>query len=406
MTNKIPRALERQIKTAMSDTPVVLINGPRQSGKTTLVRQYDQALPYFTLDDDNLLNSVQDDPMGFISRIDSGIIDEVQRAPGLLRAIKYAVDQNRKPGRFLLTGSANLLAFPQIGDSLAGRMEVLTLLPFSQAEIEQRSSDFLQNAENQQWPLFSPSKDRFECISSVLVGGYPEMLTRTLSSRRNAWAKSYIKSIIERDVRDISSIEKRVEMPHLLDVLAKLSGQLTNFTLIGAQLNLDTKTSQKYLGILENLFLVKRLPPWHGNALSRLIKTPKLHFLDSGLLASLNRITAERIQKDRSVFGALLETWVYAELLKSISIQEESWDIFHYRDKDQVEVDFVLETPDRKIIGIEVKASSTIFSHDFNGLKKLSTVAGKHWLTGIVLYDGQQSLSFGHGLWAIPLSFL
>ncbi len=404
MRNIYNRELSERINIAMNDTPVVLINGPRQSGKTTLAQQYSQSLVYYTLDDDTLLNAVQQDPMGFINRIDRGIIDEVQRAPGLLRAIKLSVDRNRDPGRFLLTGSANLLALPQIGDSLAGRMEVLTLLPLSLAEIERRESRFLKYAETQNWPLLNAKK--LDYISQVLMGGYPEMLIRQDYSRRNAWARAYIKAIIERDVKDISSIEKLAEMPHLFAVLAQQSGKLTNFTLIGGQLNLDGKTVQKYVSLLENLFLVKRLHSWHSNTLSRLIKAPKLHFLDSGLLACLNRVNLARIEADKSILGPLLETWVYAELLKAISVAPEPWDIFHYRDKDQYEVDFVLENHEKKIIGIEVKASSTVFINDFRGLRKLAALVGNDLISGIVLYDGDQSLSFGENLWAIPFSLL
>jgi uncharacterized protein len=406
INNNFHRQLKNQMNIAMQDTPVVLINGPRQSGKTTLVKQYSPSLPYFTLDDDNILNAVKQDPVGFINKIDRGIIDEVQRAPELLRAIKRSVDENRQPGRFLLTGSANLLALPQIGDSLAGRMEILTLLPLSLAEIERRENYFLNHAQNQSWPQLSTNKKPFDYISQALTGGYPEMRLREDPARRNAWAKSYIKAIVERDVKDISSIEKLIEMPRLLEVLAQQSGKLTNFTQIGGELNLDTKTAQKYIGLLEILFLVNRLRPWHGNALSRIIKSPKIHFIDSGLLACLNRMTPKGIQTDKSAFGALLETWVYGELLKTISIAEESWEIFHYRDKDQVEVDFVLENSEHKIIGIEVKASSTIFNRDFRGLRKLASLSSQHWLTGIILYNGEQCLSFGDNLWAIPFSLL
>lgn len=404
--NRFPRHLTKRIDAAMKDTPVILVNGPRQSGKTTLVREYSSSLSYFSLDDDNILNAVLHDPMGFISRINKGIIDEVQRAPGLLRAIKFSVDKNRKPGRFLLTGSANLLSFPQIGDSLAGRMEVLTLLPLSISEIEKRECSFLEYIQTQDWPATPFNSNKFNYVSRVLMGGYPEMLKRKESVRRNAWAKAYLKAIVERDVKDISAIDKLFEVPHLLNILAQQSGKLTNFTQIGCQLNLDVKTVQKYVGLLENLFLVKRLYPWHNNTLSRLIKTPKLHFLDSGLLASLNHITINRIEADRSEIGSILETWVYSELLKIISINDETWNIFHYRDKDQIEVDFVLESPDRKIFGIEVKASNTVVNQDFRGLRKLASIARKNWNSGIILYNGEQCLPFGENLWAIPFSLL
>lgn len=400
------RQLKGRMDLAMQDTPVVLINGPRQSGKTTLVKHYSPELPYFTLDDDNILNAAKQDPLGFVNSIDKAIIDEIQRAPELLRAIKLSVDQNRQPGRYLLTGSANLLALPQIGDSLAGRMEILTLLPLSLAEIQRRNDHFLDYAQNQSWPNQTVLSEQLEIIPQALVGGYPEMLTRHDPARRNAWARSYIKAIVERDVKDISSIEKLFEMPRLLEVLAQQSGKLTNFTLIGSQLNLDAKTTQKYIGLLETLFLVHQLRPWHGNTLNRIVKSPKIHFIDSGLLACLNRMTVERIQTDKSNFGALLETWVYGELLKSINTDDDPWNIYYYRDKDQVEVDFVLENHAGKIIGIEVKASSTVFTQDFKGLRKLASITDKSWISGIVLYNGDRCLPFGDNLWAVPFSLL
>lgn len=400
------RQLKSQMDIAMRDTPVVLINGPRQSGKTTLVKQYSPALPYYTLDDDNLLNAVKHDPVGFVKGIDKAIIDEIQRAPELLRAIKHSIDQNRQPGRFLLTGSANLLALPQIGDSLAGRMEILTLLPLSLAEIECRENYFLNYASHQSWRHPSQSMRQLDIISQSLIGGYPEMLLRQDPARRNAWAKSYVRAIVERDIKDISSIEKLVEMPRLLEVLAQQSGKLTNFTQIGGQLNLDTKTTQKYIGLLETLFLVKQLRPWHGNSLNRILKAPKIYFLDSGLLASLNRMTPQSIQTYKSDFGALLETWVYGELLKTTMMASAPWNIYFYRDKDKVEVDFVLENHAHKIIGVEVKASSTVSSQDFRGLRKLAALSDKDWVSGIVLYNGEKCLSFGDSLWAIPFSFL
>lgn len=390
----------------MQDTPVVLVNGPRQSGKTTLVKEYSPSLPYYTLDDDNILNAVKQDPVGFVNRIDKAIIDEIQRAPELLRSIKLSIDKNRQPGRFLLTGSANLLVLPQIGDSLAGRMEILSLFPLSLAEIQRRENHFIKYTLDQSWPNQVIRSEPSDVISRALTGGYPEMLTRPTFERRNAWAKSYIKAVVERDVKDISSIEKLVEMPRLLEVLAQQSGKLTNFTQIAGQLNLDTKTAQKYVGLLETLFLVHQLRPWHNNTLSRIVKTPKIHFIDSGLLACLNRITIESIEKDKSSFGALLETWVYSELLKMCALQNESWNIYYYRDKDQVEVDFILENHAQKIIGIEVKASQTILNQDFRGLRKLASLADKNWISGIVLYNGDQCLSFGDNLWAIPFSFL
>lgn len=411
MPDLIPRLLDSRIREALSDTPVVLISGPRQCGKTTLVRMYGQERgqdrPYFTLDDDNFLTSVRADPVGFIRRIDKAVIDEVQHAPELLRAIKLSVDQDRRPGRFLLTGSANLLAVPRVADSLAGRMEILTLLPLMQAEIERRDSHFLDHALDQGWPSHRTGDQvAIDLVQRVLVGGYPEMLARPTPARRVAWASAYLKALLERDVRDLSAIDRLGDMPRLLAVLAQLSGQLVNFAQVGGQLGMDSKTAQKYLGVLENLFLIKRIAPWSGNELSRLVKTPKLHFLDAGLQAALARLNAERAVVDRARFGATLESWVCGELVKILSLTPEPWQIFHYRDKDQVEVDFVLESPDRQIIGIEVKAAATVFASDFQGLRKLQSLTGKRFASGIVLHDGDRALPFGQGLWAIPFAML
>lgn len=407
MTELYPRLLESRICEALSDTPVVLINGPRQCGKTTLVKLHGQGMPYYTLDDDNLLRSVRADPTGFIRRIDRAVIDEIQHAPELLRAIKLSIDQDRRPGRFLLTGSANLLAVPGVSDSLAGRMEILTLLPLMQAEIERRDNNFLEYALAQSWPnQASNYPDDSRLIERVLIGGYPEMLARPTPARRVAWASAYLKALLERDVRDLGTIEKLTDMPRLLAVLAQLSGQLVNFSQIGGQLGMDSKTAQKYLGIMENLFLIKRVAPWSSNELSRLVKTPKLHFLDAGLQAALVRLNPTLALSDRTRFGATLESWVCGELAKILSLTPEPWQVFHYRDKDQVEVDFILESTDRQLIGIEVKAAATVTHADFNGLKKLRSLNGNRFISGIVLHDGKHVLPFGDGLWAVPLAML
>lgn len=406
MTKPYPRHLATRIQQALSDTPVVLINGPRQCGKTTLAQQMRAEFPYFSLDDETLLSAARTDPVGFVRRLDCAIIDEVQRAPELLRAIKLSVDKDRRPGRFLLTGSANLLALPRISDSLAGRMEVLTLLPLSHAELARRENNFLDQAKTQRWGALPSLCIGDALVARVLTGGYPEMVLREDASRRLAWSNSYLKALLERDLRDVADIEKLDAMPRLLAVLAQLSGQLTNFTQIGGQLGLDTKTVQKYTGLLEHIFLVKRVAPWGRNELSRIVKSPKLHFCDAGLQASLSRLTQDRAVRDKSRFGATLETWVFGELQKSVSATDDGWGIYHYRDKDQIEVDFVLENPMQEIMGIEVKASATVTASDFKGLRKLQDIAGKKFLTGLILYDGEHLIPFGEKLWAIPLSVL
>lgn len=413
----IARHVADRLQVALQDTPAVLINGPRQCGKTTLVQQFAQGMSYITLDDPGMLSAAQQDPVGLLRQIDRAVIDEVQRAPQLLLALKMSIDQDRRPGRFLLTGSANILALPQIADSLAGRMEVHTLMPLSQAELQGRPSDFLQRAQGQSWPVSHPSwvypavmdaKNELHAgaIGNALAGGYPEMRLRPSVTRRQAWAKAYIQTVVERDVQDIAQVEHLSQIPYLLDIAAAHCGQLFNASQIGGQLMLDTRTLDKYLGVLEKLFLVQRLPAWGRNELNRLIKTPKLHFLDAGLQATLTRLTPDMLITHRERWGATLETWVYAELRKALALSDEAWYLSHYRDKDQVEVDFVLENPQRQLIGIEVKAAATVQVQDFKGLRKLQAQTGADFLTGIVLYDGAHALPFGPGMWAVPLAAL
>ena len=413
----IARHVADRLQVALQDTPAVLINGPRQCGKTTLVQQLAQGMSYITLDDPGMLIAAQQDPVGLLRQMDRAVIDEVQRAPQLLLALKMSIDQDRRPGRFLLTGSANILALPQIADSLAGRMEVHTLLPLSQAELQGRPSDFLQRAQGQSWPVSHPSwvypavidaKNELHAgaIGNALAGGYPEMRLRPSVTRRQAWAKAYIQTLVERDVQDIAQVEHLSQIPYLLDIAAAHCGQLFNASQIGGQLMLDTRTLDKYLGVLEKLFLVQRLPAWGRNELNRLIKTPKLHFLDAGLQATLTRLTPDMLITHRERWGATLETWVYAELRKALALSDEAWYLSHYRDKDQVEVDFVFENPQRQLIGVEVKAAATVQVQDFKGLRKLQAQTGADFLTGIVLYDGAHALPFGPGMWAVPLAAL
>lgn len=411
--NLFPRHLANRVRTAMADTPAVLVNGPRQCGKTTLVRQHAPTANYYSLDDASLLASVQADPMGFVRQLDTAIIDEVQRAPQLLAALKLSIDNDRRPGRFLLTGSVNLLTLPTVSDSLAGRMEVLTLLPLSQAEVARRDAGFLSQAMRQEWAMpegRASSGGEQALIERVLTGGYPEMRQRPDPARRVAWANAYLKALVQRDLPDFADASKLEAMPRLLAVLAHMAGQLTNFVQIGAQLGLDSKTVQKYVGLLEQVYLVVRVPPWSRNELGRLIKTPKLHFVDAGLQSSLRRLTLSRVVADKASFGPSLETWVFGELLKLSTADEsassEGWVIHHFRDKDQVEVDFVLENASGQVLGFEVKASATVQASDFKGLRRLASLAGSSFVSGVVLYDGEHVLPFGEGLWAVPLTCL
>jgi predicted AAA+ superfamily ATPase len=304
-----------------------------------------------------------------------------------------------------LTGSANILTLPQVSESLAGRMEIVSLLPLSRAEIRGKKPSFLKAAFDSK--LGKPAELMIgkDLVQAVLTGGYPEMLRREDHKRRQIWARDYIRAIVQRDVREVADVEKLDQMPRLLQVLAHHSGRLSNFTQMGAQVGFDDKTTRKYVAILEQLFLVRKVEPWFQNQLKRLVKTPKLHFLDSGLGALLGA-TAERMAKDRSSFGPRLETFVFSEVLKQTSWFGESCSLYHYRDKDQDEVDLVIETGSGALVGIEVKASATVHAGDFKGLRKLADACGHKLKLGVVLYDGGKPVHSGDRLVAAPISCL
>ena len=391
----------------MLDTPVTLLVGPRQSGKTTLARQLAGAeMRYLTLDDELTLLSAKADPMGLIRSLDRAVIDEIQRAPALLLAIKKSVDEDRRPGRFLLTGSADLMALPTVADSLAGRMETLTLLPLSQSEMVGSDANWIDHAfSGRILNCAHPILDD-QLIEQVLRGGFPEALTRTTTRRRKAWGTQYLDALIKRDVRDIASIDKLAQLPRFLRALAQTAGQMCNYTKLGGEVGLDGKTVARYIGIFEQMYLLKRLDMWSRNHLNRIVKTPKLQFLDAGLLATVLDMQMAEVQKDKSRFGHVLETYVYGELLKHVQTANSDYRLMSYRDTDQVEVDFVVENTAGELICIEVKASATVSESDLKGLKKLASLAGDQFKMGVVLYNGEDTLPLGQHLWAAPLSSL
>lgn len=403
-----PRFATEQVKRALADTRVVLLAGPRQAGKTTLAQSLaDGRREYQTLDNATTLDAATRDPTGFVRNLDHAIIDEIQRAPELLLAIKESVDADPRPGRFLLTGSANLMTLPRVADSLAGRMETVQLLPLAQSEIAAGAPPaFLESAFRGELAKSGRSIVGAELIEAVLSGGYPEALERKTWARRQAWYLAYIDAVVQRDVRDIANIDQLERMPRLLRVLAEHSGRLINHSSVGAAIGLNHVTTHRYATVFEQLFLVRTLPAWHNNALKRLTKTPKLHFLDAGLLSALRAVTPERIARDRSAFGPILESFVFSELLKFGGWSDERLTFSHYRDKDQYEVDVVIEDRRGLIVGVEVKAGATVTSDDFRGLKRLQEAAGDQFALGLVLYDHDIPVPFGDRLWAAPLSRL
>ncbi len=375
------RIAEPQIRTALRDTRVVAISGPRQSGKTTLARRFAKlGRKYVTLDNQSTLAAAKSDPVAFIRSLDRAVIDEVQRAPDLLLAIKQSVDEDRRPGRFLLTGSANLLTVKTIHESLAGRVEIVPLYPLGRSEqLGIKHPQFIAKAFRGAVPDSAEDLSKEKLSDWVAAGGYPEALKRRSERRRQDWYRAYIKSILERDLPEISNLAKPDQVPRVLQIAA--AGQLTNLSEIGRSVGLDHKTADHYVRVLEQLYLIQRVQPWFRNELSRLVKTPKLHFIDSGLLTAMRGYSLSHLRADRTLFGALLESFVFSELLKLSAWTEERVMLFHYRDRDKLEVDFVLENSAGEIVGIAFKQ-------------------------GIVLYDGVQTLSFADNLRAVPLSAL
>lgn len=403
-----PRHIEPRLLEALLDTPVVLVSGPRQAGKTTLVKQVAQqkGMRYLTLDDELTQLSAKQDPVGLIRSLDRVVIDEVQRAPQLLLAIKKSVDEDRRPGRFLLTGSANVMALPTVADSLAGRMETLSLMPLSQSEMAFESANWIDNIFHGRILQPAQTGTVVHLVERVLAGGYPASLARPTFKRKITWARQYIDALVQRDVRDVLHIEKLDQLPRFLRALAQTSGQMCNYTQLGGQVGLDSKTVSRHVSVFEHMFLLKRIEVWARNRLSRVVKTPKLQFIDSGLLAALLDVSVDELQLDRTRFGTLLETFVYSELLKLSFSSEDDYSLMYYRDADKFEVDVVIENAAGKLVGVEVKAAATVTDRDLRGLRKLANVAGTDFEMGLILYDGEETLPVGDKLWAAPISTL
>ncbi len=409
MAPLVQRHAETSVRLALTDTRIVAIVGPRQSGKTTLARRIadDDGLTFVSLDEDQSRRFAREDPVGFVRGLERAVIDEVQRAPDLILALKRVVDEDPTPGRFLMTGSVNLFKGTISPDSLAGRVETIELLPFSQAEITGSGpSRFLDGAFAGDFPAIGETGATTDLVDRVVTGGFPPALARTTPARRHAWLHAYVRARAEHDVIDIARIGRRDELVRLIDFAAVSAGQLVNMAGLGSDLGLDGKTVDRWLTLLERMFLIRRIPAWHHNNLKRLVRTPKLHFLDSGLLASLRRTDSAAIARDRRTLGPLLESFVYGELAKAIALDHGLATVSHYRDKDGMEVDFVLERSPGDIVAIEVKAAATTHPRDFRGLKRLRHALGDRLACGIVLHDGDRIQQTGTRLFAIPFRLL
>lgn len=400
-----PRVLE-----ALAESRAVALLGARQVGKSTLVADiaaHEHPARLISLDDEPTANAVREDPAGFVAAISGpAVIDEVQRVPSLLLAIKRRLDSDQTRGQFLLTGSANILTLPAVADALPGRVQYVNLSPLSQGELRGTRETFIDAIFDARFPPISGATiGRAAAAGMLVTGGYPELQGRSPRGRSDFFS-SYVSSLIGRDLQDVANVRNVENIERLLYVIAARSGGLASFHGMAADLGVDTNTARAHTKILEDLFLVAKLQPWHTNLSSRQIKSPKLYILDSGLLAYLIGANERRIAQDGSIAGAMLESFVAMELRRQADWAQELVSLYHYRDKQQREVDVILERRSGEVVGVEVKAAATPTSADFAGLRHLRDKLGARFKAGALIYTGADTLPFGDRLAAVPLNGL
>jgi predicted AAA+ superfamily ATPase len=401
------RALET-VTTALLDTRIVLVNGARQSGKSTLVREIGKSTGahWFTLDAAATRNMAREDPSAFVRLYEQMIIDEIQRDPELLLSIKEIVDEQPTPGRFLLTGSARVLGLQKLPDTLVGRMETVELWPFSQGEIDGTPDGFVDAAFSLGAEVRHTSNvSRDEYLARIIRGGFPDAIRRT-GRRHQDYLTTYVADLINRDVVQLSQIERCPQMRALARMLAARSGQTISPANIGSELGIDLKTARRYIGLLEEVFLIKQIPAWTRRISARSVSQNKLAYVDSGVASALLHQSATRLRRPGAPLGGLLEGFVAMEIARQLTWSNTSAEMFHYRTKDNVEVDIVLENRLGEVIGIEVKASTTPTPDDFRGLRHLANRVGDDFIAGFVLHLGQQTRPAGPKMRALPVSAL
>lgn len=412
------RHITNRLKKALEVTPIVFLNGARQTGKSTLVQEiapqigkFGHPAQYVTFDRPTYMAAASAAPEAFLTGYDLPlIIDEVQMVPELFRTLKVVVDELRTVenananGRYLLTGSANILALPKLSDPLVGRMSVLTLYPFTAAEATHNLGGGIERILKMD---FKGLDDRgLSLIQAIQVASFPEILQFDKEKRRT-WFDGYLTTILQRDVRQLAELEKISALPHLLQVLATRIGGLINDSDISRDVGLNSVTGKSYRNILKMMFLTFDVRPWHRNIGKRLVKTPKGYLLDTLLACHILDLDFEDTAQNKpELFGHLLENFVATEIIKQLSNGDTKAELYHFRTSDGKEVDFILEKPDGSVFAIEVKRSESVTIDDFKGIKEFATLAKDDFIGGIVLYSGKDAVPFGKNLWAVPFHVL
>lgn len=413
LTGMRTRYAQELVEETLEDTPITVIQGARQVGKSTLVREVvaDRDATVLSLDGTATYNAARADPDAFVRQSDGLlVIDEVQRVPELVRAMKDAVEEDRRPGRFLVTGSADLLQIPGTEESLAGRAETVVLYGLSQGELAGRREDFVDRllaGDEKAMRSRAGTLTRDDYLQVICAGSYPEPLSRA-ERRRNAWFDNYVQRIMTRDVQDVSRLAHLDRLPDLLRLLAaNTSGELVKAR-VGNGAGIPETSLPGYLDLLETLYLIHVLPAWGDNLTKRVTGRPKVSLLDTGLAARLNHVTPAAMAPGAvsDAAGGLFESFVAGELRRQLVWAETPARLFHFRDRDGLEVDIVVESDGRQVAGVEMKAAGSASQGDFKGLTFLRDRLGSRFAMGVVLYTGTQALPFGDRLWALPYSSL
>lgn len=390
-------------------SPAILLVGARQSGKSHLMKTIakEEKIHYATFDNLPTLASAGNDPVGFIRSLPKpAILDEVQRVPEIFLPIKEDIDQNRISGRYLLTGSANPLVVPKLGDSLAGRMLIYELYPLSQGEILGKRENFLEIAFSDN-PVFQTSHfNKRELIERISRGGYPEVQGLQNHEERSEWADGYLSLILQKDIRDLAQIEGMNQLPNLLITAAAQVGSLLDYGNLAKDSRIPMTTLRRYFQLLHSLFIIHTLPAWSRNIKKRIVKSPKIFFVDTVILLQLLNLNETRLEQSPKILGRAAENFIVLELLKQSTWHPKRIDLFQFHTEAHQEVDIVLEHESGKVIGVEVKSSETIGIEDFKHFRVMKEAVGDDFHRGIVLYAGNQTLSFGPDLLAVPISAL